>query len=317
MSITSLHHLCYPLLFPSKNTHFYSQFIFFNPSTIHHFPSISRKMRWAKRKEEQEMQELPAGLPPQFYDDEWQAQQRQKTEELKRRRQEEDDEEERKIQEYREIGTRLKEFPDEEVMKARRLVSSFIRAEEEIEEKIEEAAERGELDELVLMVIWNRLDLARRDNEKDAVRSLDLMYRRVEAEILKREATPATRLLNDLLNMHDGFDDDVWLKSCKKLMIETFPREDPFSIIVPAGFDIDKHQGPLRPPLETDEVLLRIDFIREVDELLQEVRAAQKEIKLAQGLDPESVAARMKQQEKNRAIRQVESLLELALNLQW
>lgn len=30
-------------------------------------------------------------------------------------------------------------------------------------QKIEEAAERGELTELVLMVIWNRLDLARRD----------------------------------------------------------------------------------------------------------------------------------------------------------
>lgn len=39
--------------------------------------------------------------------------------------------------------------------------------------------------------------------------------------------------------MHDGFDQDGWLKSCKKLMIETFPREDPFSILVPAGFDID------------------------------------------------------------------------------
>jgi hypothetical protein len=30
-------------------------------------------------------------------------------------------------------------------------------------QKIEEAAEKGELTELVLMVIWNRLDLARRD----------------------------------------------------------------------------------------------------------------------------------------------------------
>lgn len=48
------------------------------------------------------------------------------------------------------------------------------------------------------------------------------------------------RLLNEMLNMHDGFDQDGWLKSCKKLMIETFPREDPFSILVPAGFDIDK-----------------------------------------------------------------------------
>lgn len=30
-------------------------------------------------------------------------------------------------------------------------------------QRIEETAERGELTELVLMVIWNRLDLARRD----------------------------------------------------------------------------------------------------------------------------------------------------------
>lgn len=56
---------------------------------------------------------------------------------------------------------------------------------------------------------------------------------------MKREATPAMRLLNDLLNMHDGFDDDGWLKACKKHMVQTFPREDPFSILVPAGFDID------------------------------------------------------------------------------
>jgi hypothetical protein len=48
------------------------------------------------------------------------------------------------------------------------------------------------------------------------------------------------RLLNDLLIMHDGFDDEGWLKECKKRMIDTFPREDPFSILVPAGLDIDK-----------------------------------------------------------------------------
>ncbi|CAL8992725.1 unnamed protein product [Prunus brigantina] len=91
--------------------------------------------------------------------------------------------------------------------------------------KIEEATEKGELTELVLMVIWNRLDLARRDVKKDIIRSLDLLYRRVEGEILKREATPAMRLLNDLLNMP---------------MVDTFPRVDPFSILVPEGFDIDK-----------------------------------------------------------------------------
>lgn len=36
---------------------------------------------------------------------------------------------------------------------------------------IEKAAERGELTELVLMVIWNRLDVARRDVCKSSVLS--------------------------------------------------------------------------------------------------------------------------------------------------
>ncbi|XP_022995861.1 protein PALE CRESS, chloroplastic [Cucurbita maxima] len=261
------------------------------------------------------------GLPKEYYDDEWQARQREKTKELHRRRQEEDEEEERKVEEYREIGMRLKGFPEEDVRKARKLVSSFIRAVEEVEEKIEEAAEKGELTELVLLVIWNRLDLARRDDEKDAIRSLDLLYRRVETEILKREASPAMRLLNDLLNMYDNFNDEGWLKDCRKRMIDTFPREDPFSILVPAGFDIDKHQGQLRPSLEVeaDNTLLRVDFVREVDELLQEVRADQSEVQNANadGFDAESVASRLKHQEKQRSVRLVETLLELAMNLEW
>ncbi|KAJ7972831.1 protein PALE CRESS, chloroplastic [Quillaja saponaria] len=260
---------------------------------------------------------LLEGMPAEYYDDEWQAKQREKTKELHRRLQEEDEEEERKIEEYREIGSQLKGYPEEDVRKARKLISSFFRAAEEVEQKIEEAAEKGELTELVLLVIWNRLDLARRDDEKDAIRSLDLLYRRVETEILKREATPAMRLLNDLLNMHDGFDDKEWLKKCKKRMVDTFPQEDPFSILVPVGFDMEKHQGPLRPPLEADDPLLRVDFVREVDALLQEVRSEQDEMQNAQGLDPESVANRLKQQEKQRAIRQVEALLDLAINLKW
>ncbi|KAM7527151.1 hypothetical protein LguiB_030561 [Lonicera macranthoides] len=258
------------------------------------------------------------GLPKEYYDDEWQARQREKTKEFHRMRQAEEEEEERKIAEYREIGTRLKDYPEEDLQKAKRLVSSFIKSAEEVEERIEEAAEKGELTELVLMVIWNRLDLARRDDEKDAIRSLDLLYRRVETEILKQEATPAMRLLNDLLIMHDGFDDDGWLKACRKRMAETFPREDPFTILAPAGFDIDKHEGPFRPPLEDDDLLLRVDFVRELDALLEEVRMEQSEAQKAEkGLDPESVATMLKQQEKQQAIRQVEALLDLAINLEW
>ena len=29
-------------------------------------------------------------------------------------------------------------------------------------------------------------------------------------------------LLNDLLNIHDGFDDEGWMKECKKHVVDTF-----------------------------------------------------------------------------------------------
>ncbi|XP_058200717.1 protein PALE CRESS, chloroplastic isoform X2 [Rhododendron vialii] len=281
------------------------------------FKTKSRPTAAAGQTKKTEEQDLHS-LPKEFYDDEWQAQQREKTKKLHQQRQVEDEEEERKVDEYREIGMRLKDYPEDDLRQARQLVSSLLKSAEEVEEKIEEAAERGELTELVLMVIWNRLDLARRDDEKDAIRSLDLLYRRIETEILKREAPPAMRLLNDLLILHDGFDEEGWLKECRKRMVETFPREDPYSILVPVGFDIDKHQGPLRPPLEEeDDILLRVDFVREVDALLREVRAEQREAQNAQGLDPESVAIRLKQQEKQQTIRLVEALLDLAIDLKW
>ncbi|CAL9099273.1 hypothetical protein MUK42_15000 [Musa troglodytarum] len=258
-----------------------------------------------------------AGFPEEFNDDEWQARQREKTKEWHAYRQKEEEEEKKKTNEYREIGMRLKGYPEEEVRKARKLVSSFIRSAEEVEEKIEEAAEKGELTELVLMVIWNRLDLARKDEEKDVIRSLDLLYRRIETEILKRESTPAMRLLNDLLNLHDGFDDEGWLKKCRKCMIDMFPREDPFSMLVPSGFDMENHQGRIGLPPEDDDVLLRVDFVREVDLLLQEVRGEQQNFQPPEGFDPEAVAARLRQQEKQTTIQQVEALLELAISLKW
>ncbi|KAL0004135.1 hypothetical protein SO802_011696 [Lithocarpus litseifolius] len=82
---------------------------------------------------------------------EWQARLWEKTKELHGRRQQEEEEEEGKVKEYREIGTHLKGFLEEDVRKALRLVSSFIRASEEVIE-----------------------------DEMDAVRSLDLLYRRVQ-----------------------------------------------------------------------------------------------------------------------------------------
>ena len=48
------------------------------------------------------------------------------------------------------------------------------------------------------------------------------------------------RLLNDLLNIHDGFDDESWLKECKEHIVDTIPGEDVFSILVLAGKKINK-----------------------------------------------------------------------------
>lgn len=139
----------------------------------------------------------------------------------------------------------------------------------------------------------------------------------METEILKSEATPSMRLLNELLNLHDGADDDKWLKKCRKRMIEVFPREDPFTMVFPAGFNMEKHEGQIKLPPLDDDVLLRVDFVREVDELLKEVQAEHEKNKLQTGYDPESVATMLKQQEKLRTISQVEALLELAATLKW
>lgn len=303
-----------------------SEFIILNSKLqFQHAYSTNRKFRFLRCSAVKKKEELGSntdeieGMPPEFYDEKWQAQQRQKTKEWHAYRQKEEDEENRKESEYREIGMRLKGYPDEEVREARKLVSSFIIAAEEVEEKIEEAADKGELTELTLMIVKNRLDLARRDDEKDVIRSMDLLYRRIETEILKRESSPSMRLLNDLLNLHDGFDNEGWLKKCRKRMVDTFPREDPFSMLVPAGFDIENHQSRIGlPPEEEDEnIILRIDFVREVDALLKEVREEQSHLQTPEGFDPESVADRLKQQEKQRTIHLVMDLLELAVTLEW
>ena len=67
---------------------------------------------------------------------EWQTRLWEKTKELRGRRQQEEGEEEGKVKEYREIGTHLKGYPEEDVRNALRLVSSFIRASDEVVEVI-------------------------------------------------------------------------------------------------------------------------------------------------------------------------------------
>ncbi|XP_073362332.1 protein PALE CRESS, chloroplastic-like [Aegilops tauschii subsp. strangulata] len=80
---------------------------------------------------------------------------------------------------------------------------------------------------------------------------------------------------------------------------------------------VDVARGHIKLSPQDDDVLLRVDFVREVDELLKEVEAEQEKSKLQTGYDPESVVTMLKQQEKLRTIRQVEALLELAASLKW
>jgi len=78
-----------------------------------------------------------------------------------------------------------------------------------------------------------------------------------------------------------------------------------------------QHDRRIKLPPQDDDLLLRVDFVREVDELLKEVQAEQDKKKQQIGFDPESVAYMLKQQEKMQTIRQVESLLDLASSLKW
>lgn len=90
-----------------------------------------------------------------------------------------------------------------------------------------------------------------------------------------------------------------------------------YSFLISFCFFFRQREGRIELPPQDDDLLLRVDFVREVDELLKEVQAEQDKNKQQIGFDPESVAYMLKQQEKMQTIRQVESLLELASSLKW
>lgn len=75
-----------------------------------------------------------------------------------------------------------------------------------------------------------------------------------------------------------------------------------------------QQHGPIEMPEEEDDVLLRIDFIREVDGLLSELRA-QPKIEPLQGFDAPSISIRLRQEERLRAMEQVRDLRDLAIKL--
>lgn len=253
---------------------------------------------------------------PNIMNEEWQKERRKETEELRKKRELEAEEEAVKTENYRQISKRMEGFAEEEIKEAKALVASFIMAGEDIEEKIQEATENGKLNKLVLLVIYNRLELARYDDQKHIVQALDLLFRRIEAEMLRKESSPAMQFLDELLNLHDGTNHEDWLRKCRQTMMKTFPREDAFSFLAPQGFDLQSHQGPIDMPIEED-LLLRVDFLRETNAFLAEILAARPKEETVEGMDPQSVAILLSQQQKENAIQQVRDLLKLAVELKW
>ena len=66
-----------------------------------------------------------------------------------------------------------------------------------------------------------------------------------------------------------------------------------------------------------EDILLRLDFVQEVDAFLAEIVQAHSEVEIPEGLDPQSVAIRLSQQQKEHAIKQVRDLRKLAIELNW
>jgi hypothetical protein len=58
-------------------------------------------------------------------------------------------------------------------------------------------------------------------------------------EMLESEASMAMQLLNQLLNLHDGFSHDEWLRRCRTTMLQIFTPEDAFTILGGPGLDLE------------------------------------------------------------------------------
>ncbi|KAJ7189409.1 hypothetical protein O6H91_Y532800 [Diphasiastrum complanatum] len=182
--------------------------------------------------------QISARVQEPVQDEKWEKERREESKELQRRRREEEKEEQTKVEEYRQIAGKLQNFPQEDVRRAKRLVASLILAGEDVEEMIVEAGKNGDLSPLVLLVIKNRLELAQRDDERDAMQAFDLLYRRIENEMMQKEASLELRFLNELLSLHDGFSHEEWLQRARRSMLDVFAPENAFTVLAFPGFDL-------------------------------------------------------------------------------
>ncbi|CAI5473744.1 unnamed protein product [Closterium sp. Yama58-4] len=183
------------------------------------------------------------------------------------------------------------EMDPEELRLARQRVADLIRAGDDVEQEIVRLGREGALTDALILVIQNRLNFARHDNERHVVQCLDLLLRRIEAEREAQQATPALRLLNTLLHLADDLSADIstsgydqWQREARDAMRAVFLPEDPFTVVMPA-VNAMAAPSPSTPwnglggtadsgaSMGGESTLLRIDFIRELEELLEIVEA--------------------------------------------
>ncbi|GJP37632.1 hypothetical protein CLOM_g22072 [Closterium sp. NIES-68] len=188
----------------------------------------------------------------------------------------------------RSFGERAQEMDPEEIRLARQRVADLIRAGDDVEQEIVRMGREGFLTDTLILVIQNRLNFARHDNERHVVQCLDLLLRRIEAEREAQEATPALRLLNTLLHLADDLSADIstsgydqWQREARDAMRAVFLPEDPFTVAMPVANGMGAptwNEMDAKADLGSsmgggESTLLRIDFIRELEELLEIVEA--------------------------------------------
>ncbi|CAI7742528.1 unnamed protein product [Closterium sp. NIES-54] len=191
----------------------------------------------------------------------------------------------------RSFGERAQEMDPEELRLARQRVADLIRAGDDVEQEIVRLGREGALNDALILVIQNRLNFARHDNERHVVQCLDLLLRRIEAEREAQQATPALRLLNTLLHLADDLSADIstsgydqWQREARDAMRAVFLPEDPFTVVMPMvnGTGAPSASTPWNDlggtadsgaSMGAESTLLRIDFIRELEELLEIVEA--------------------------------------------
>eukprot|EP00271_Cylindrocystis_brebissonii_P022633 TRINITY_DN878_c0_g1_i1.p1 TRINITY_DN878_c0_g1~~TRINITY_DN878_c0_g1_i1.p1 ORF type:complete len:563 (+),score=93.00 TRINITY_DN878_c0_g1_i1:138-1826(+) len=235
-------------------------------------------------------------------------------------------EEDAEAQEYLRLSNQMSKdlegYSNDAVLEAKKTAASLILAGDRIEELIGTLAQEGKLNEVLLVTIRSRLDLARHDKERDATECLELLYRRIQTEIRKSKATPALRLLNDLLNLYDGGSERAWLRQAKLQMRAEFVPEDPSLMFFQPTQTFDPEMGDVSPQGSDNPSVYRVDFIREADELLSQVDPRGNGGRggtdvQGGGNDAASVARRLQESERQRAIMQVRELRDAAIEMRW